>query len=110
MDKTGLMIGRFQPLHDGHDWLVKQIRDKGLRVCIGIRNTPKDKDNPYTISERINMIRERYGYTVDIIIVPDIAGVYYGRGVGYEVEELVPPEKVADISGSKIRDSVADGK
>lgn len=40
------------------------------------------------------------------IIIPDIHGVYYGRGVGYEVEEIQVPDEIKQISGTKIRQSL----
>ena len=45
------------------------------------------------------------------IIIPDIQSVNYGRGVGYEVNEHVPPQEVSDISATKIREQLRkDGK
>jgi hypothetical protein len=35
--------------------------------------------------------------------IPDIHGVYYGRKVGYEVQEVDVPEDIKQISGTKIR-------
>ena len=40
---------------------------------------------------------------IKISIVPDIESVNYGRGVGYEIIEHVPPENVKEISATKIR-------
>jgi hypothetical protein len=46
-----------------------------------------------------------------ISIVPDIESVNYGRGVGYEVIEHVPPQNVKEISATKIRKQMRkDGK
>ena len=46
-----------------------------------------------------------------ISIVPDIESVNYGRGVGYEVIEHVPPQEVKEISATKIREQMRkDGK
>ncbi len=81
-----LLIGRWQPLHEGHKWLIEQVQKKGQDVVLGIRHTPIDASNPYSVQERIEMIREIFGNSVDYVILPDTAGVYYGRDVGYEVE------------------------
>ena len=40
---------------------------------------------------------------VKIISIPDIESVNYGRGVGYEINEFVPPEDVSKISATDIR-------
>jgi hypothetical protein len=46
-----------------------------------------------------------------ISIVPDIESINYGRGVGYEVIEHVPPDNINDISATKIREQMRkDGK
>ena len=44
-------------------------------------------------------------------VISDIEGVYYGRDVGYKIEQLTVPEEVASISATKIRAQMkADGK
>ena len=44
-------------------------------------------------------------------IVPDIESVNYGRGVGYEVIEHIPPKEIEEISATKIRAKMReDGK
>lgn len=98
-----LLIGRWQPLHEGHKWLIEQVQKMGHNVLLGIRHTPINGDNPYSAQERIDMIQKMFNNSVDHIVLPDIVGVYYGRGVGYEVKELQPPKDVAAISSTKIR-------
>jgi len=41
-----------------------------------------------------------------IIVIPDIEGVYYGRDVGYKVEQLSVPPEIAAISATKIREQM----
>lgn len=98
-----LLVGRWQPFHKGHKWLVEEAAKKGHDVAIGIRHTPIDEKNPYSMHERIEMIRKALGETVDCVVLPDIAGIYYGRNVGYEVEELKPPPKIGAVSATRIR-------
>ena len=46
-----------------------------------------------------------------LMVIPDIEGVYYGRDVGYKVEQLSVPEEVAAISATKIREQMkSEGK
>ena len=48
---------------------------------------------------------------VKVIIIPDIESVNYGRGVGYDIIEHVPPQDVEKISATKIREQMRkDGK
>jgi hypothetical protein len=37
------------------------------------------------------------------MVLPDIEGVYYGRDVGYKVEQLQAPSEIQQISATKIR-------
>ena len=41
--------------------------------------------------------------TVKVISIPDIESVNYGRGVGYEINEFVPPKDIGEISATEIR-------
>lgn len=100
---NGLLIGRWQTLHAGHDWLVEQVESRGLRPVMAVRDTLVDELNPKSAAERVDNIRERYGDRVGVVVIPDIVGVYYGRDVGYEVVELEPPDDIASISGRKLR-------
>ena len=40
---------------------------------------------------------------VKVIVIPDIEGVYYGRDVGYKVEQIQAPAEIQAISATKIR-------
>jgi hypothetical protein len=39
------------------------------------------------------------------MIIPDIESINFGRGVGYDVIEHIPPADIAEISATKIRES-----
>ena len=41
-----------------------------------------------------------------VILAPNITNICYGRGVGYKIEEVVLPEKIQQISATKIRDKM----
>jgi len=45
MSKYSLMIGRYQPFHEGHQKLVQKVLDEGKKVCIALRDTPIDENN-----------------------------------------------------------------
>ena len=40
---------------------------------------------------------------IKVIIIPDIESVNYGRGVGYDIIEHIPPDSIGKISATKIR-------
>jgi hypothetical protein len=43
---------------------------------------------------------------VKVIIIPDIESINYGRGVGYDIVEHVPPQDIHDISATKRREQM----
>jgi len=40
------------------------------------------------------------------MIVPDIESINFGRGVGYDIIEHIPPAEIHDISATKIREQM----
>jgi nicotinamide mononucleotide adenylyltransferase len=106
--KYSLFIGRWQPWHAGHRWLIDQRLKEGKNVCVAIRDVEPNENQPWTpqevlenvSKELVDLIREG---RVKVIIIPDIESVNYGRGVGYEIIEHVPPEDIKEISATKIR-------
>ena len=114
--KYSLFIGRWQPLHKGHLWLINQRLKEGKKVWLAIRDVEPDKNNPWTAKEIEKMIHE--GELKDLIadgrvitsIIPDIESVNYGRGVGYQIIEHVPPEEIGEISATKIREKLFKDK
>jgi cytidyltransferase-like protein len=106
-----MFIGRWQPWHKGHRWLIDQRLNENKNVLICIRDMETDKNNPYTPEEvKINVEEELKDLVqekrVRVIIIPDIESVNYGRGVGYDIIEHVPPQKVGEISATKIREKL----
>lgn len=57
--KRGLFVGRFQPFHNGHTEAIKRIAKEvdELIIVIGSPQHSHELDNPFTIGERISMIR-----------------------------------------------------
>ena len=106
--KRALFIGRWQPLHPGHQWLFNQKLEQGIPVLIAVRDTPVNDSNPFTTEDVIANLEKEYSEevktgSVKIIPIPDIESVNYGRGVGYEINEYVPPKEIGKISATEIR-------
>lgn len=106
-----MFIGRWQPWHAGHRWLIDQRLNEGKNVLICIRDVETDEKNPYTSHEVLNNVATELADLVSegkvkIVIIPDIESVNYGRGVGYDIIEHVPPQEVHDISATKIREQM----
>ena len=60
MDTTrGILIGRFQPFHDGHMRVVEDIIDEVDELVLGIGSADASHEprNPFTAGERIMMIQ-----------------------------------------------------
>jgi hypothetical protein len=43
---------------------------------------------------------------VSVISIPDTESVNWGRGVGYELNEFIPPSDLAAISATTIRNEI----
>lgn len=57
--KVGLLIGRFQPFHKGHLYLLKKSLDQIDQLIIGIGTPDRiDKDNPYSFEQRKKMLEK----------------------------------------------------
>ena len=109
--KRALFIGRWQPLHDGHRWLFAQKLEADEPVLIAVRDTLVTDSDPFTTDEVVSSLEKEYADEVasgmvKVIAIPDISSVNYGRGVGYEINEFVPPEDIGSISATDIRKSL----
>ena len=103
---TALIIGRFQPFHDGHKALVKEAFKRAKQVQILIRKMPCTPDNPYScvvVAEKIRAALSEYAGRLEIGIVPNISHFIYGRDVGYKVENIHLPPEIEKISATAIR-------
>ena len=114
--KYSMYIGRWQPWHQGHRWLIDQRLDNGKNVLICIRDIEPDEKNPWTSKEVEANLQIKLKDLVEegrvkIITIPDIESINIGRGVGYDIIEHIPPEKIRDVSATNIRKQMKkDGK
>jgi cytidyltransferase-like protein len=103
-----MFIGRWQPWHDGHRWLIDQRLEQGKNVLICIRDIEPNEQNPFTAQEVYeNILIKLYDLIIEgrvkVMVIPDVESVNFGRGVGYDIIEHLPPQEVSDISATKIR-------
>jgi len=104
---TALMVGRFQPFHDGHKALAEEAIRRAGQVAIGVRNVHElGKSNPFSfeyVRARIDhAMREHEGRFV-VLPLPNIATIVYGRDVGYSIERVDLDEATEAISGTAER-------
>jgi|TARA_Y200000002_G_scaffold35229_1_gene25806 phosphopantetheine adenylyltransferase len=113
---TVQMLGRWQPWHKGHQELFKRCIEKTGQVIIQVRDVEGvsggegQDDNPFcwdTVCKNIeeNLLLDNYkrGKDYEIMLVPNITNITYGRGVGYKFEEEVFEEEISSISATQIR-------
>lgn len=121
-----MFIGRWQPLHESHIKLFQQAVLEGKNILICVRDGQVNDKNPYTAKEVKKAIKgmsknwwtedilpliEELKPKVKVIIIPDICSVEFGRGVGYDIIEHIPPTEVGNVSATKIREQMRkDGK
>ena len=118
---TVLLLGRWQPWHEGHLALFERALAKTGQVVIQVRDVKDSsggegqEDNPFSfeqISEDISQKLSKSGYTINvdyiIQLVPNITNITYGRGVGYKIEQESFDSKTESISATNIRKSLRD--
>ena len=112
---TVQMLGRWQPWHKGHQELFKRCIAKTGQVAIQVRDVQGasggdgQDDNPFdwdTVCSNIEIGLKvdgfKRGIDYEIMLVPNIVNITYGRGVGYVFEEEVFNEEITNISATKI--------
>jgi len=128
---TTQMLGRWQPWHPGHTALFKKalletgqviimVRDVGgiVGTDAGAGRTKAQVDNPFDYHDVYrNIIQElkKEGFSLNeeyqIMRVPNIVDISYGRGVGYTFTEHDLGEEIHSISATDIRAKLrAEGK
>jgi hypothetical protein len=111
--KYALFIGRYQTLHEGHKYLFRKKIEEGIPVLVAIREMPIDDKNPFTPTQVMDLFiaddecQKWFSEAMmAMMVIPNIEGVYYGRDVGYNVEQIEVPIDIAAISATKIREQL----
>ena len=109
--ETVQMLGRWQPWHDGHRALFERALAKTGQVCIMVRDCQGWNDsNPFNFYDVARFIKRDldplYQGQFQIVLVPNIVNITYGRDVGYKIEQEHFDQSITDISATKIRESL----
>ena len=104
---TALLIGRYQPFHVGHKTLVAEAIKRTGQCCIALRDVAGiDDSNPYDydrVKAEIHAACVEFGDKIKVVELPNITDVFYGRGVGYNIEQLELSKELQEVSATKIR-------
>ncbi len=106
--ETVQMLGRWQPWHQGHRALFERLLARTGQVVIQIRDVQGWQDsNPFNVNQVTDFIKRDleplYQGQFEIMLVPNIVHIGWGRGVGYTSGEETFDESITDISATKIR-------
>jgi hypothetical protein len=106
--ETVQMLGRWQPWHAGHRALFERSIAKTGQVCIMIRDCQGwNNSNPFASEQVKDLIRRDldplFQGQYEIMLVPNVTNITYGRDVGYKIEQEVFDDATHSISATKIR-------
>jgi adenylylsulfate kinase len=102
---TTLMLGRYQPWHEGHHALYKEAGKRTDQVLLGVRNTynTSEKD-PLTFDQVKGYIaRDDFMDGSLVLRLPNITNIVYGRDVGYKIEQVDLGADIHSISATQKR-------
>ena len=102
-EPTTLMLGRYQPWHEGHSALYEEGKQRTNQVLIAVRNTEgtSEKD-PLGYGQVESYIRQDRPNAL-IMKVPNITNIIYGRDVGYKIEKVELDPELQKISATEKR-------
>jgi adenylylsulfate kinase len=102
---TTLMLGRYQPWHEGHHALYVEAGKRTDQVMLGVRNTyntsPKDPLTFDQVKEYIG--KDEFMNGAMVLRLPNITNIVYGRDVGYKIEQVKLDDKTEAISATQKR-------
>lgn len=102
---TTLMLGRYQPWHEGHHALYEEAEKRTDQVLLGVRDTyntsPKDPLKFDEVKEYIN--KDPFMEGALVIKMPNITNIVYGRDVGYKIEQVKLGDEIEAISATQKR-------
>lgn len=100
---TTLLLGRYQPWHDGHSALKIEAHKRTKQVVVGVRSTHNTSHkDPYSFSEVESFIKEKEPNAF-VVQFPNITNIVYGRDVGYQIEKVELSADIESISATNIR-------
>lgn len=110
---TALFLGRYQPFHPGHRALIEKGINRVGQACIAVRDTGgNDAKNPlnfHDVRQRIERSLSAYEGRFIVVPLPNITNIFYGRDVGYKIEQIELDADLQAISATKVRAAAGIG-
>ena len=101
---TTLLLGRYQPWHEGHEALKEKAHERTDQVLIGVRDTyGTSVKDPLTFEEVRGHIIQGTARPAIVMKLPNITNIVYGRDVGYKVEQVDLGADIHAISATQKR-------
>jgi hypothetical protein len=102
---TTLMLGRYQPWHEGHHALYEEAGKRTEQVLLGVRDTYQTSEkDPLTFDEVKGYIsKDPVMENALVLKLPNITNIVYGRDVGYKIEQVKLGDEIEAISATEKR-------
>lgn len=100
---TTLMLGRYQPWHEGHRALYEEAKTRGNQVVIGVRNTAGTSEKDPFDFEKVKELILQDVPDAFVAVMPNITHIVYGRDVGYKIEKVELGAEVESVSATEKR-------
>ena len=102
---TTLMLGRYQPWHEGHHALYVEAGKRTDQVLLGVRNTynTSEKDPLKFDQVKEYIAKDEFMDGAMVLRLPNITNIVYGRDVGYKIEQVKLGDEIEAISATKKR-------
>jgi glycerol-3-phosphate cytidylyltransferase-like family protein len=102
-EDTVMLLGRYQPWHEGHRALYEEAKKRAYQVVIGVRHTSgmteKDPLHFHEVKQHIlNDVPDAF-----VVKMPNITNIVYGRDVGYKIEQVDLGADIHAISATQKR-------
>jgi adenylylsulfate kinase len=102
---TTLMLGRYQPWHEGHHALYREAGKRTNQVLLGVRNTynTSEKDPLKFDQVKEYIAKDEFMDGALVLRLPNITNIVYGRDVGYKIEQVDLGADIHAISATQKR-------
>jgi len=102
---TTLMLGRYQPWHEGHHALYREAGKRTDQVLLGVRNTynTTEKDPLKFDQVKEYIAKDELMDGALVLRLPNITNIIYGRDVGYKIEQVDLGADIHAISATQKR-------